>query len=136
VIPSLSRPKFFALMRRAALMLDTLGFSGFNTALQAVECGLPVLAHEGKFMRARFASAIMRRLELPELVAATDDAFVAKAVQLAGDAQSRERLSRQIANRREMLFRDQEPVRALEQCLSEAIEDGKSGRNRNRTSWD
>jgi predicted O-linked N-acetylglucosamine transferase (SPINDLY family) len=136
VIPSLSRPKFFALMRRSALMLDTLGFSGFNTALQAIECGLPMLAHEGEFMRARLASAIMRRLELPELVADTDDAFVAKAVQLAGDAVNRESLSRQIANRRDVLFRDQEPVRALERCLSDAIADGTSARNRNRTSWD
>jgi protein O-GlcNAc transferase len=125
VIPSLSRPKFFALMRRSALMLDTLGFSGFNTALQAVECGLPMLAHEGKFMRARLASAIMRRLELPELVAETEDAFIAKAVQLAGDAQSRERLSQQIAKRRDRLFQDQEPVRALGRFLSDAIADGK-----------
>ncbi len=33
---------FRALLRRADLYLDTLGFSGFNTALQALECGLPV----------------------------------------------------------------------------------------------
>jgi protein O-GlcNAc transferase len=117
-------------------MLDTLGFSGFNTALQAVECGLPMLAHEGKFMRARLASAIMRRLELPQLVADSDDEFIAKAVQLAGDAENRGHLSQQIATRRDILFRDLEPVRALERCLSDAIVDGKSERNRNRTSWD
>jgi protein O-GlcNAc transferase len=136
VIPSINRQKYYALMRRSALLLDTLGFSGFNTALQAVECGLPMLAHEGKFMRARLASAIMRRLELPELVAETDDAFIAKAVRLAGDVESRERLSQQIAKRRDRLFRDQEPVRALERCLSDASADAKSARNRNRTSWD
>jgi protein O-GlcNAc transferase len=136
ILPTLARPKYFALMQRSALMLDTLGFSGFNTALQAVECGLPLLAHEGKFLCARLASAIMRRLDLPELVADTDEAFLAKAVQLAGDAKSRERLKKQIENRRDILFRDLGPVRALERSLSDAIADEKSGRNRNRTSWD
>ncbi|MFI4890370.1 MAG: tetratricopeptide repeat protein [Steroidobacterales bacterium] len=130
LIPALSRPRFFALMQRSALMLDTLGFSGFNTALQAVECGLPVLAHEGQFMRARLASAIMRKLALPELVAQTDEEFIAQAVRLAGDAPARERLSRQIESRRGILFRDLEPVRGLERSLIEATG------NRNRTSWD
>ena len=136
VIPTLTRPKFYALMKRSALMLDTLGFSGFNTALQAIECGLPVLAHEGRYMRGRLASAIMRRLGLSELVADTDEEFIAKAVRFAADAPARERFMRHIESRRDLLFGDKAPVRALERCLSEAIADAKSGRNRNRTSWD
>jgi predicted O-linked N-acetylglucosamine transferase (SPINDLY family) len=132
LIPTLSRPKFFALMQRSALLLDTLGFSGFNTALQAVECALPVLAREGPFLRSRLASAIMRKLELSELVATTDDEFAAKAVRLAGDAPARELLGRQIESRRRILFGDQEPVRALERTLSDALQ----VKNRNRTSWD
>ena len=136
VIPTLTRPKFYALMKRSALMLDTLGFSGFNTALQAIECGLPVLAHQGRYMRGRLASAIMRRLGLSELVADTDEEFIAKAVRFAADAPARERFMRHIESRRDLLFGDKAPVRALERCLSEAIADAKSGRNRNRTSWD
>lgn len=136
VLPALSRPKYFALMRRAALMLDTLGFSGFNTALQAAECGLPYLAHEGKYLCARLASGIMRRLELAELVTTTEQEFIASAVRLAGDVPARARLRQQIELRRGVLFRDEEPVRALERCLSDAIAAAKSGRNRNRTSWD
>lgn len=129
LIPTLSRPRFFALMQRSALMLDTLGFSGFNTALQAVECSLPVLAHEGRFMRGRLASAIMRKLKLPELVAQTDEAFIAQAVRLAADAQDRERLSRQIESRRGILFRDLEPVRGLERALIAAMAEKKPGKH-------
>lgn len=120
LIPTLSRPRFYALMQRSALMLDTVGFSGFNTALQAVECGLPVLAHEGEFMRGRLASAIMRRLQLPELVATTDEEFIMKAVQLAGDTTARSALAGRIVNRREQLVGDVAPVRALEGYLGEA----------------
>jgi len=69
ILPFLEHAQFFSLMRRSSLMLDTLGFSGFNTALQGIECDLPVLAFEGDFLRGRLASGIMRELELPELVA-------------------------------------------------------------------
>jgi predicted O-linked N-acetylglucosamine transferase (SPINDLY family) len=121
VIPNLARPQFFGLMQRSALLLDTLGFSGYNTALQAVECGLPVLAREGDFMRSRLASGIMRRMGISELVASTDEVFVEKAIQLAADATKLRELRLEIARRRHVLFDDIEPIRALERCLTEAV---------------
>jgi protein O-GlcNAc transferase len=121
IIPKLERSRFFGLMRQSALMLDTLGFSGFNTALQAIECDLPVLAFEGEFMRGRLASAIMRRLDLPELVATTTEDFVQKALDLAGDAGRRKKIRAKIIKRRHVLFHDTAPVRALERCLTDAV---------------
>lgn len=121
IIPNLDRARFFGLMRESALMLDTLEFSGFNTAIQGIECGLPVLAYEGKFMRGRLASAIMRRLDLPELVATTKEEFVRKAIELAGDPKQRRRLQAKITERRHVLFNDTEPVRALERALTEEV---------------
>jgi len=121
LIPMLDRPRFFGLMRRSALMLDTLGFSGFNTALQGIECDLPVLAYEGEFMRGRLASAIMRQLDLPELIATTPEEFVSKAVDLAGDPRKLKKLRALIIERRGRLFRDLAPVRALERHLEDAV---------------
>jgi protein O-GlcNAc transferase len=121
IIPKLERSRFFGLMRESALMLDTLGFSGFNTALQAIECDLPVLAFESEFMRGRFASAIMHRLDLPELIATTTEDFVQKALDLAGDAGRRKKIRAKIIERRNLLFRDTAPVTALERRLTEAV---------------
>ena len=109
IIRTLKRAHFFGLMKRSALLLDTLGFSGFNTALQAIECDLPVLAYEGDFMRGRLASAIMRRLDLPELVATTQEEFILKAVELAADAGKRSTLQAKIIERRKILFHDEPP---------------------------
>jgi predicted O-linked N-acetylglucosamine transferase (SPINDLY family) len=122
IVANLERGRFFGLMRESALLLDTLGFSGFNTAIQSIECGLPVLAFEGEFMRGRLASAILRRLDMPELVATSKADFVQRAVMLAGDARARNRLRAKIVERREVLFRDMEPVRALERHLAEEVE--------------
>jgi protein O-GlcNAc transferase len=121
LVPYLDRPRFFGLMQHAALMLDTVGFSGFNNALQAIETGLPVLAREGDFMRGRLASCIMRRMDLPELVASTNEDFIQTAIRLALDPSRCKELRVEIAKRRHILFNDIEPVRALERCLIEAI---------------
>jgi predicted O-linked N-acetylglucosamine transferase (SPINDLY family) len=126
LVPHLDRAQFFGLMQQAALMLDTVGFSGFNNALQAVEAGLPLLAREGSFMRGRLASSIMRRLKLPDLVATTDEEFVERAIALAADPAKRATLRSELESRRGILFNDLEPIRALERCLTEAI--AKSGR--------
>ena len=119
-IPTLNRGRFFGLMQRSTAMLDTLGFSGFNTALQALESGLPVVAFEGEFMRGRLASGPLRYLGLDELVAATADEFAAIALRLVEDAAWHAHLEREIAQRRHALFFDQAPVRALEDALFEA----------------
>jgi protein O-GlcNAc transferase len=109
-------------MQQSALMLDTVGFSGFNLALQATEAGLPVVAFEGEFMRGRLASGIMRRMDLAELVATSEEDFIERAVELAGDASRLGELRVKIAERRQILFHDTEAVRGLERCLIEAIE--------------
>jgi protein O-GlcNAc transferase len=121
IIPFLEHSRFFGLMRKSALMLDTLGFSGFNTALQGVECDLPVLAFEGDFLRSRLASGIMRELDLPDLVATGEQEFVSKAVSLARDPAALDKLRILIAERRSRLFRNLAPVRALERCLELAV---------------
>lgn len=121
IIPTLDRARFFGLMRESALMLDTLGFSGFNTAMQAVEAECPLLTFEGEFMRGRLASAIMRQLNLSELVATTKEEFIEKAVELAGDAGRLKRIRAELVKRRDRLFRDLAPVRDLERQLADAV---------------
>ena len=124
-IPTLNRGRFFGLMRRATALLDTLGFSGFNTALQGLECDLPVVAFEGEFMRGRLASGPLRLLGLDELVATTPAQFADIALRLVEDADWHAHLEREIAQRRHALFFDQAPVRALEDALFEAAGVGK-----------
>jgi protein O-GlcNAc transferase len=128
LVPWQSKAGFFGLMKNADVFLDTIGFSGFNTAMQAIECGLPVVTREGKFMRGRFASAILKRLNLDELVACSDERYVDTAVRLAQDASFSLRVREQIHTRKALLFGDPAPVAALESLLLRlASECGKGG---------
>jgi predicted O-linked N-acetylglucosamine transferase (SPINDLY family) len=112
---------FRAILAAADLYLDTVGFSGFNTALQAVQCGLLVVTREGRFMRGRLASGMLRHIGLDELVAASDAAYVELAVALANDAGRRRQLCERLRSARERLFEDDAPVRALESFLTRAV---------------
>ena len=79
-IPWQEQSAFYGLLKRADVFLDTIGFSGFNTAMQAVECGLPIVTGEGRFMRGRLASGILRRMDMAELIADTEETYVNLAV--------------------------------------------------------
>jgi predicted O-linked N-acetylglucosamine transferase (SPINDLY family) len=107
-IPWQSQPDFFALLDRADVYLDSIGFSGFNTTMQAIERGTPIVAFEGEFMRGRFASAILRQIGLDEWVANSAEQYAQLAERLASDKKARDLARRQIADRRQQLFDDQE----------------------------
>jgi predicted O-linked N-acetylglucosamine transferase (SPINDLY family) len=116
-VPWQAKPQFHGWLEAADVYLDTVGFSGFNSALQAIECGLPVVTREGRFMRGRLASGILKRLGLGELVAQTDDEYVEAAVRLAREPAYRKHISAEIAKRRGVLFNDRSPIDALEDLL-------------------
>jgi predicted O-linked N-acetylglucosamine transferase (SPINDLY family) len=119
-LPWLSRPQFYGLMQRADVYLDTIGFSGFNTALQAVECGLPVVTREGRFLRGRLASGILKRLGLGELIGATQAEYVALAERVALDSSYRTELRQRMAAARRVLYEDRAAIRDFEDFLVRA----------------
>ena len=116
-IPWQERSQFLGLLKRADVFLDTVGFSGFNTASQAVRCGLPIVTRESGFMRGRLASGILRRLGLPELIAPSDEDYIERAVRLAQDADFREHMRERITASQHVLYADVAPIRALEEFL-------------------
>ena len=118
-IPWQPRAAFFGLLRQADVYLDTIGFSGFNTLMQAVECRLPCVTHEGRFMRGRLGSGILRRLGLAELVASDLDRYIDLAVHLAEDADRRARIRETMSRNAAALYRDRDAVDALERRLLE-----------------
>jgi protein O-GlcNAc transferase len=112
---------FRRLLQRADLFLDTIGFSGFNTAMQAIECGLPLVTREGRFMRGRLASGILKRMDLAELVAASDESYVDVAEKIIRQPEYAKDLRLRIAAKRDTLFADEAPIRALETFLEKAV---------------
>ena len=120
-IPWQSPIDFFALLRRADVCLDTLGFSGFNTALQAVECDLPLVAYEGRFMRGRLASAILQRMAHDDLVTRDPESYIDLTVRLATDKRLNNDIRVSLRADKQRLFRDDTAVEGLAAFLIQAV---------------
>lgn len=117
-LPWLSNTAFQGLMEHAYVYLDTIGFSGFNTALQAVQCALPVVSREGRFMRGRLASGIFKRIGLGELVTPSEQEYVERVTQLVREPEYRAHLSSRMRETRGVLFEDKAPTDALGKLLA------------------
>ena len=71
-------------------------------------------------MRGRLASGILKQMGLSELIAHTEEDYVALAVKLVQDAEYREQIRERIAASRHVLYADIAPIRALEAFLVKA----------------
>jgi protein O-GlcNAc transferase len=110
-------PEFHCLLRQADVMLDTIGFSGYNTAVQAIECGLPLVTREGRFLRGRLASGVLRRMALTELIVQTKADYVNLVVRLVADRDYQAHIRHEIEQRRSVLFDDQSAMGPFQDFL-------------------
>ena len=120
-IPFLKKNEFNGLMQKADLYLDTIGFSGFNTAMQAIMCDLPVVTIEGNWMRGRLASAILSMLGTSKLICHTNQAYIDTVTELIQNPSLLRLQKTNIATRKNILFKDLTPIRALEDFLRSHI---------------
>jgi protein O-GlcNAc transferase len=123
----LGLPEFHCLLRRADVLLDTIGFSGYNTAVQAMECGLPIVTREGRFLRGRLASGVLRRMHLQELIVQTKADYVNLVVRLVVDRDYLAHIRHEIQQRRSVLFDDQSAMGAFQEFLAWVARPHRSG---------
>ena len=116
-IPWLNREEFFSLMNQATVYLDTIGFSGFNTAMQAIECNLPIVTMRSQFLRGNLAAAPLHQMGLNDLIADDEQGYVDQVVKLATNDFYRTQVRGQIEMRKEILFEDKTVIEELELFL-------------------
>lgn len=119
--PWQSVARLHSLLSQASVFLDTVGFSGFNTVMHAVDSGLPVVTQRGEFMRGRLGSAILERMGLHDQVCADDDEYVALAVRLSTDPVARAAVCARMVGGRAALYRDQDSIRVMEEWITNAV---------------
>ncbi|BBK30761.1 putative O-linked N-acetylglucosamine transferase (SPINDLY family) [Stella humosa] len=114
---TVSPARFAGVNRLADIFLDSLGWSGCNSALEALDAGVPVVTLPGELMRGRHAAAILRRAGLDELVAGSVAEYVAIATALAHDPARRAALRQRIAAGRAVIAGDRAPAAGLQAYL-------------------
>lgn len=78
-------PDHLARYPLADLFLDTTPYGAHTTSSDALWMGVPVLTFPGRSFASRVCGSLVTSAGLPELVCATPDEFVARAIELGND---------------------------------------------------
>ena len=105
--------QFVAAIGLCDVFLDSIGWSGCNSTLEALAFDLPIVSLPGALMRGRHTMAILRMIGVTETVADSIDGYVATAVRLGRDASWRAARSAQIAAHKHRVYRDRSCIAAL-----------------------
>ena len=118
-----SRDNYLRINLACAVMVDGLHWSGGNTALDALHCGLPVVTCPGPYMRARQSAAMLRALDCAELIVHSPEALAHMAVTVAHDSQLRTSLVARIRAHLPGLTQSDAPLKALNRALQDILID-------------
>jgi predicted O-linked N-acetylglucosamine transferase (SPINDLY family) len=92
-LPWLSEEAFLWLLDECDVFLDCPNFSGYTTAWQALNRGLPIVTLEGEYLRQRLAAGLLRQVGLPETIAQSPEEYILIAERLARDCTDPDRRS-------------------------------------------
>ena len=120
MLSRMARADFLRVNAACDALLDTRGWSGGNTSLDALASCLPVVTLPGALMRARQTAGMLTIAGVPELIAATEDDYVELAARLAKDPAFRGDMAQKIRAGGGRLFDDPAPLAALAQFIRDA----------------
>ncbi len=104
VLPSVGHDDYLRVNLVCDAMVDTLHWSGGNTSLDALACGLPIVTLPGPYMRGRQSAGMLSLLGVPELIARDRADYVALASRLSADPAWRQSLAGRIRSAHGQLF--------------------------------
>jgi predicted O-linked N-acetylglucosamine transferase (SPINDLY family) len=113
----MSQSKFVAAIGQCDVFLDSLEWSGCNSALESLAHDLPIVTLPGALMRSRHSAAILRMMGVTETIAADLDGYIAAAARLANAPEERMALRRRMAENKAKVYRDRSVITALENFL-------------------
>jgi len=121
LLPHLGLEHYSALNQIADVFLDSIGWSGCNSTLEALACNLPVVTMPGRLMRGRHTHAILQMMELGDTEARDLDEYVAIAKRLGTDAEWRKHISEKISRLKQRAYRDDVCIHGLEDFLKSTV---------------
>ncbi|MDR3508216.1 MAG: glycosyl transferase [Caulobacteraceae bacterium] len=125
----MANPDHLARYPLADLFLDTTPYGAHTTASDALWMGVPVLTLSGRSFASRVCGSLVRGAGLEDLICASPDDYVARAIELGQDAALRQGYRDRLAANREtcVLFDTPLLVRGLEALYRQMWADFEAG---------
>ena len=103
------------------IFLDTIGYSGCFTTVDAITYNLPIVTMPGDLMKSRQSYGILKMIDVLDTVAYTETEYVDIAIALGQDPQLRQDIKNKIANKKLTLFDDRRCIDSLEQFYRSVV---------------
>jgi len=117
-----TRPDYLMINLLSDVFLDTLSWSGGNTALEAIACNVPIVTCPGEFMRGRHADSFLKMLGVSDTIAQTEAEYIDIAVKLGLDPVWRRDIAERIKARQDYVYDDKACVKALEDFYRQVVQ--------------
>lgn len=114
VLPPVEHDDYLRINMLCDTMLDTLHWSGGNTTLDALACGLPVVTLPGEFMRGRQSCGMLEYMGLNELIARDEEDYIRIALRITADHAWRRQIVEHIHMSNQRIFNQDTPLRQME----------------------
>jgi predicted O-linked N-acetylglucosamine transferase (SPINDLY family) len=121
ISPRVDQRDFMAAIDLSDVGLDSIGWSGGNTALECLSHDLPIVTMTGPLMRANHSAAFLQTMGITETVTGSVDEYVSVAAALGRDPARRAALRQRIAETKHRIYCDRVAMSALEDFLDEAV---------------
>jgi predicted O-linked N-acetylglucosamine transferase (SPINDLY family) len=116
--------KYHSIYRLSDVFLDSIGWSGCTTTLEAIDCNIPVVSlQENDLMRGRHSLAFLNMMGANDTIANTLEEYISLAVRLAKDIPWRNQIISNINCNKYKIYRDMKPIIALEEFMENVIKE-------------
>jgi len=125
ITPWLPRAQFLSFLQEMDIYLDCPAFSGYTTAWQALNCGLPIITLEGPYLRQRLAAGLLRQIGAADGIALSREQYLTTAFDWANECRDVERWAARRAGIRRAAARadgNRSAIHAFEEKLIEAFD--------------
>jgi tetratricopeptide (TPR) repeat protein len=116
-LPRLDQTQFVAAIGQCDIILDSIGWSGFNSTMESLAHGLPIVTMTGALMRGGHTTGVLKTIGVTETITTTVGDYVATAVRLAKDLAWRAAVKQRMAANSHRAYRDRACVEALEDFI-------------------
>ncbi len=123
ILPYQTQKIYWDVNLQSDIFLDTIGWSGGHTTLEAIACNLPIVTCPGEFMRGRHSYGILQMLGVTETIAENEAEYIEIAVRLGRDIKWRKSLVQRMKKRHFSLYDDRICVKEMESFYQRVVEE-------------
>lgn len=96
VVRNMRYQKYLSIMEMGNISIDSYPFGGYNTIMDSLYLGIPIVTWKGSKACNRIASATLENIGLSELVATNRNEYIEKTIRLIDDDSYREQMIQKI----------------------------------------